>query len=72
MSDVGRIDASLGPGEASCQQCSASVPHMPHPLRRTYSAPSLVALNMKVTQGDTGVNIDGALGAYFTSGGGPA
>lgn len=41
------------------------------PARRPYAAPELIALNLRVTQGDTGAAVDGALGAYFTSGGGP-
>jgi hypothetical protein len=42
------------------------------PARRPYAAPGLVALDLRVTQGDTGAAVDGAFGAYFTSGGGPA
>jgi hypothetical protein len=42
-----------------------------HAPRRAYSAPVLVALDMKGTQGDVGAYVDGAEGALFTSGGGP-
>jgi hypothetical protein len=44
----------------------------PPSRRAAYVPPALVALNLTHTCGDTGVNVDGALGAYFTSGGGPA
>jgi len=40
--------------------------------RMTYTPPALFALDLRMTQGDTGARVDGALGAYFTSGGGPA
>ena len=40
--------------------------------RASYVPPTLVALNLTHTRGDTGEVGDGALGAYFTSGGGPA
>lgn len=42
-----------------------------HAPRRAYSAPVLVALDLRVTQGDSGPHIDGERGQYFTSGGGP-
>ena len=40
--------------------------------RALYCAPILVVFDLRTTQGDTGAQVDGALGAYFTSGGGPA
>ena len=40
--------------------------------RGTYRAPVLVALDLRVTQGDTGRVNDGAFGSLRTSGGGPA
>ena len=39
--------------------------------RRQYAAPQLVALDLRLTQGDTGVPNDGYAGSLLTSGGVP-
>lgn len=41
------------------------------PSRRQYAAPQLVALDLRLTQGDTGIPNDGLAGSLLTSGGGP-
>ena len=77
MSDVGGFDVKLDAREAPCQKCGASMPqmpyarHMPNMALRAYSAPVLVALDLRSTHGDDGVPPDGADGSLFTSGGGP-
>jgi hypothetical protein len=70
MSDVGDGDNSIDMGDRAFPTGADTGSA---PGRRTrYIPPALVALDLHMTQGDTGANVDGALGAYFTSGGGPA
>jgi hypothetical protein len=70
MRDVGDGDNSIDVGDRAIPT-GADAGSAPR-RRAAYMAPVLVALDMHMTQGDTGARVDGALGAYFTSGGGPA
>ncbi len=64
---------ATGTHPCACQRTAAPCGAPQPPGRRAaYVPPALVALNLTHTCGDTGINVDGALGAYFTSGGGPA
>ena len=67
----------VGDGYRDADGGSVPVPGAPDPVssparRSAYRPPSLVLLDLHMTQGITGGTADGAEGVYFTSGGGPA
>ena len=70
MSDVGYGDSNVETGDRATPTGADAGTALRR--RAAYMPPALVALDLHMTQGDTGAQIDGALGAYFTSGGGPA
>ena len=70
MRDVGGVEHHAELREPAISGAPGT-PHTSAP-RGAYRAPVLVALDLRVTQGDTGRVNDGAFGSLRTSGGGPA
>ena len=67
----------VGDGCRDVDGGSVPVPGAPDPVssparRSAYRPPSLVLLDLQMTQGITGGVLDGVHGVYFTSGGRPA